>query len=260
MPTRSEPRPDVAALAEDLAAVLIDGRAATGRNHRVDTALAAALEALEAIGPADGVVPLDRAGVDAVVTLVVQLVVELRHGGLDRPTCRATAPLVLDRVARCFGAPDRLEPLLVLLSALSVLPDAPGGSELPRALDGRPDPDLPAEVALEAALADPARRRDLLDSLATATLFVPVLDVAVEGEAMSLRLLPLVLREGAVACVFTSQARWDEFVSAAGVPATPALELTGAELRDLWPAGHGLAVNPGSVLGTVVSERDVRAL
>lgn len=243
-----------AALAEDLAAVLIDGTGDAGQVDRVDPALADALSALESLagrGPA----------VDAVVTLATGLLADLRDGHVDRTTCRVASPLVVERLVRAVGE-DAIEgvlrPVLVVLGALAVVPDAIG--HLSSATDPDPDPSLPLEVALAACIADPSCRGRLLDVLASAVVHVPVLHAAVEGEHLGLRLVPLVLRDGAAACAFTSTGRLDEVVAEAGGRGVPTMAMTGAELVELWPAGHGLALNPGSVLGAVLSEREVRAL
>lgn len=245
--------PAAAALAEDLALTLIDGDLDPARAARVDDALADALEALEAVmtgevGPAT----------EAAVSLAVQLLVEARHGRLDRTTCWVVAPLVLERFVRCVGVGAEVAPVLVVLSALGVVPDP---TEQPStALDPTPDPSLPLEVALAASIEDPSRRPELLDVLATSTVHVPVLHAAVEGDQLAIRVVPLVLREGVVACAFTSPERYDEIVAEAGGAGGAVLTMTGAELVELWPAGHGLAINPGSVLGAVVAEREVRSL
>lgn len=243
---------EAASLAEDLAVVLIDGDLDPARAARVDDALADALEALEGCGTsADPAAP-------AVVGLAVGLLATARHGGLDRTTCRVAAPLVLERVARCFGTGAAVAPALVLLGALAVVPDP--ADQRSTALDAAPDRSLPVEVALAASIDDPSGRGAMLDVLAGATVHVPVLHAAVDGDRLALRLVPLVLREGIVACAFTSPERGEEVVAEAGGGAVPVLSVTGSELVELWPPGHGLALNPGSVLGAVLTEREVRSL
>lgn len=246
--------PTAAALAEDLATVLFDGDPDPVRTGRVDDALADALEALEALLSDQR----DPAVVAAVAELVVHLVVELRHGRHDRTTCRVAAPLVLERLVRGAGSGADVAPVLVLLGALAVVPDRDDGCST--ALDPTPDAALPLEVALADSIEDPAARGALLDVLARSTVHVPVLHAGVEGDQLALRLVPMVLREGLVACTFTSPERGEEIVAEAGGHAAPMLAVTGAELVDLWPVGHGLVLNPGSVLGAVLSEREVRSL
>lgn len=239
----------MSALAEDLARVLIEGGADPDRIDRVDGALAGALDAL-----ASRVESLERNElVDAVAALAIQLLVDLRGGELDRIACRVAAPLVSERVENVLGP---VEPLLGLLGALAAVPD--GSDEASQALDPGPDPDLPVEVALAAALADPVRRSELLDVLATSTVHVPVLHAEVRQDQLALRFLPLVLRDGVAACAFSHPSRFEEV--GAGGPDVPTMELTGAELVDLWPAGHALSLNPGHVVGAVITEREVRSL
>ncbi len=245
--------PAASALAEDLALVLLDGDPDPVRTQRVDGVLADALGALEALLSDDA-----DAVVVAVVELAVRLVAELRYGAHDRTTCRVAAPLVLERVARCAGTGGAVAPVLVLLGALAAVPDRGGRSSM--ALDATPDPSLPLEVALAERIGDPTAHGALLDRLARSTVHVPVLRAAVEGEQLSLRLVPMVLREGVVACAFTSAGRYEEVVAEAGGDGAPVLAVTGAELVELWPAGHGLVLNPGSVLGAVLTEREVRSL
>ena len=140
--------PSAAALAEDLALVLLDGDLDPVRTARVDDSLADALEALEALLSDHG----DPA-LAAVVELAVQLLVELRHGRHDRTTCRVAAPLVLERLVRCAGTGPVVEPVLTLLAALAAVPD--GAGHRSTALDPTPDPSLPLEVALAASVEDP---------------------------------------------------------------------------------------------------------
>lgn len=236
-------------LAADLAAVCIDGEGDPGRMARVDDALADALLALESLDSS------------AVVGLAVGLLADLRHGHLDRIACRVASPLVIERLVRAVGEAEidgALAPVLVVLGALAVVPDAAG--HVSSATDPTPDPELALEVALSAFLSGTADRVRLLDALAEHTVHVPVLHGAVEGDRLALRLVPLVLRDGPVACAFTSARRFDEVVAEAGGRSVPTVAMTGAELVELWPAGHGLALNPGSVLGAVLSEREVRSL
>lgn len=242
-----------AALAEDLTLVLLDGDPDPARTERVDSVLAAAIEALASLAPED-----DGSALAAVAALAVQLLVELRHGRHDRTTCRVAAPLVLERLARCAGTGDDVAPALVVLAALTVVPEPDGRSST--ALDPTPDGSEQLEVSLAASIAGTAERGALLDVLARSTVHVPVLHAAVEGDRLALRLVPMVLREGVVACAFTGPARYEEVVAAAGGQVAPMLAVTGAELVDLWPVGHGLVLNPASVLGAVLSEREVRAL
>ncbi len=249
----SSVRPAASAFAEDLALVLLDGDLDPVRTERVDGVLADALEALEAL-VSDDADPV----VVAVVELAAQLVVDLRHGFLDRTTCRVAAPLVLERLVRCAGTGAEVAPALVLLGALAVVPEREGRRST--ALDATPDPSRPLEVALAERIGDPAAHGDLLDVLARATVHVPVLHAEVAGNRLALRLVPMVLREGVVACAFTSPERCEEVVAEAGGATAAVLAVTGAELVELWPAGHGLVLNPGSVLGAVLTEREVRAL
>lgn len=245
------------ALAHDLAVVLVDRDGDDATLARVDEALAEALAALESLTADHAVASLPAGALDAVVELVVQLLVELRVGHLDRITCRAMASLVLERVARCFGATGPVEPLVRVLGALAALPEGP--EDRTRALDPRPDPELPVEVAL-ASMLDGDDRDGLLDAIAAGTVHLPVLHLGADDTTVELRLLPIIGRDGPLVCAFTSLDRWHDHVADAGVSPPPTIELTGAELVDLWPAGHGLAINAGSVLGTVVAEREVRAL
>lgn len=245
--------PAAAALAEDLALVLLDGDHEPARTERVDTALADAIDALASLAPED-----DGSALAAVAALAVQLLVELRHGRHDRTTCRVAAPLVLERLARCAGTGADVAPALVVLAALAVVPEPHGRPS--RALDPTPEASQPLEVALAATIGGTAERGALLDALACSTVHVLVLHAALEGDRLALRLVPMVLREGVVACAFTSPARYEEVVAEAGGQVAPMLAVTGAELVDLWPVGHGLVLNPGSVLGAVLSEREVRAL
>lgn len=246
-------------LADDLGAVLIDGVDDPVRVARIDAALADALLALEALADADS--PGPRQAIDAVVGLSARLLADLRDGHLDRIACRVAAPLVIERLVRAVGEAEvsgALAPVLAVLGAVATVPDAAG--LVSSATDATPDPDLALEVALSSFVADPSQRDALLDVLAEATVHVPVLHATVEDDHLALRLVPLVLRDGPVACAFTSVSRFDEVVAEAGGPAVPTMPVTGAELVELWPAGHGLALNPGSVLGAVLSAREVRTL
>lgn len=237
------------ALIDDLAAVCIDGDDDPGRIARVDEALAGALLALESLE------------CDALVGLAARLLADLRHGHLDRTACRVASPLVIERLVRAVGEAEIdgvLAPALVVLGALAVVPDDAGHTS--SATDPTPAADLAVEVALAELLAEPVDRGRLLDVLAEHPVQVPVLHAAVDGDRLALRLVPLVLRDGPVACAFTDTRRVDEVVAEAGGRAVPTMALSGAELAELWPAGHGLALNPGSVLGAVLSEREVRSL
>lgn len=236
-------------LAGDLAAVCIDGDDDPDRIARVDDALAGALLALESLD------------CDAVVGLVAGLLADLRHGHLDRTACRVASPLVIERLVRAVGEAEIggvLAPALVVLGALAVVPEDAGHAS--SATDPTPDRDLAVEVVLAEHLAGPGDRSRLLGVLAEHTVHVPVLHAAVDGDHLALRLVPLVLRDGPVACAFTSTRRFEEVVAEAGGRAVPTMAMTGAELVEVWPAGHGLALNPGSVLGAVLSEREVGSL
>lgn len=244
-------------LAAVLAAVLVDRCDDPRAVDRVDRALSDALCGLESL--LDGA-PDDDA-LHAAVGLAVGLLADARAGHLDRIACRVAAPLVVERLARAAGEgaiEAALAPVLALLGALAAVPDPPGRPS--SAADPTPDPALPLEVAVAASIADPTQRSRLLDVLATATVHVPVLHGEVRDTHLALRLLPLVLRDGPVACAFTSASRLAEVAAEAGRGPVPTLELTGAELPLLWPAGHGLALNPGSVLGAVLTEGQVLAL
>ncbi|HAS10382.1 MAG TPA: hypothetical protein DCS55_07680 [Acidimicrobiaceae bacterium] len=231
-------------LAEDLALVCIDGAVDPARVRRVDRAVADALAGLEQVvgGPDTGELA------EAVASLVTQLVLDLRHGRLDRASCRVAAPLALERVACGLGTTGPVAPALALLTALAELPDDPDEP----GFDLSPDPELPLEVALAGSISG-SPRADLLDVLATSSVHVPVLHAEVLDHHLSLRFLPLVLRDGVAACAFSHPSR-------STAPGVPLLELAGAELSDVWPPGHALSLNPGSVLGTVLTEREVRTL
>ncbi len=235
-------------LAEDLALVCIDGcnggAVDPARIGRVDRAVADALAGLEqAVGA-----PEAGELAEALASLVTQLVLDLRHGRLDRTTCRVAAPLALERVARGLGTTGPVAPALTLLTALAELPDEPSQP----GLDPSPDPDLPLEVALAGSISG-SPRGDLLEVLGASSVHVPVLHAEVLDHHLSLRFLPLVLRDGVAACAFSRPSR-------STAPGVPLLELAGAELADVWPPGHALSLNPGSVLGTVLTEREVRTL
>jgi len=234
-------------LAEDLALVCIDGAVDPARLGSVDRATAEALAGLEQVVGAPDAGEL----AEALASLVTQLVLDLRHGRLDRTSCRVAAPLALERLARGLGTTGPVAPALALLTALAELPDEPSDSGQP-GLDPSPDPDLPLEVALAGSISG-APRADLLDALATSSVHVPVLHAEVLDHHLSLRFLPLVLRDGVAACAFSHPSR-------ATAPGVPLLELAGAELSDVWPPGHALSLNPGSVLGAVLTEREVRTL
>lgn len=242
----------MSALGEDLALVLIDGVDEPERVAVVDEAVAGALEALEVLGDDPDADEL----LEAVVALVAQVLVDLRSGLMDRVACRVAAALTLERLEQCTGMKGRDEPVRVLLAALAAVPER--GSDPSRSLDPAPAPDLPVEVALAGALSDPTQRPALLDVLATSAVHLPVLHTEVLDEELAIRFLPLVLRDGVAACAFTHPEHFSE-VAVDGTH-LPILEVTGAELSDLWPPGHDLALNPGSVLGTVISEREVRSL
>lgn len=202
-----------------------------------DVAMASALEELEGL--------LGRLRPE-LATAVFELVLHLRHQRIDRPTCRIRAAAVRDDLA-ATGLLDTGGPLSALLDELAVLPDGPERHAL--ALDPTPDPSRPLEMALADGTFDPAGQ-----------LFVPVLDLAVRDEGLALRFLPLVVRGAPMIAAFTSAARVSEHATVAGVGEVPLIELDARELARVCPAGHGIAVNPGAVLGCTLSAEQVVAL
>ena len=215
-----------------------------------DDALAAALEAFEAV--------LDQLG-EETAAATYELLRGVRQGEIDRATARIAAGGTLTRIlADVETAEDSgpLAPLAVFLGALAAMADDDATAH---SFDATPDPELPIEVAIGATLADPGARGDLCRTLEHGVLHVPVLDLDVTDDGVAIRFLPIVVQGTPMICGFTSPERFADHLAEAGVGEVPLLEVDGAELARLCPSGHGLAINPGSVLGLALDpiEADV---
>jgi hypothetical protein len=121
------------------------------------------------------------------------------------------------------------------------------------------EPANPLEEALLAASRG-GDAGEFLDALRDHEVLVPYEDPPAEerpleeGDEVA---LPLIEREGArYVPVFTSPEQM-----AIGAPNIPrALRLTGLSLARVWPAGVGMAINPGAELGVALPEDTVRGL
>lgn len=262
MSATGRPAPEVEALAADLDAVLFGHARNPAPTARVDSALVDALDGVRwlletSIATADDVTPTTA----EIARVAFDLLVDARHGRIPRPFVRLVAGTAFVHVGARSCLHPSAEPLLTVLAALAALPvdtdEAPS-------LEAQPDPGCRVEHAIAATLRDPAARPALLDALRAESLQVPVLGVDVGGEAAQQRaevqLLPVVVRGRPAIAAYTSTSRIEEHARAADAGEVPALLLRGAELARVVPAGHGLVVNPGSLLGLGLSETEVRSL
>ncbi|MDZ7674112.1 MAG: SseB family protein [Acidimicrobiales bacterium] len=217
--------------------------------RRADTCMAGGLEVLDE--------RFDDLGA-ALVTVLFQLLRAVRLGTLSRVRCRMSAEILLRHVAEVYAEDRGMVPLVELLGALASLPDGPDRED--RFLDPTPDPDQPIEVALADALRDPDTAPCIAGAVARGRLYAPVLDLGVDDERLEVQFLPLVINGDPVIATFTSRERFDDHVNSTGIGDVPVIEIVGAELPQLCPPGHGVFVNPGSVLGHLFTEDEVRAL
>lgn len=186
---------------------------------------------------------LDELG-DDVGRAVFVLLRDLRAGTIDASSARFSARVLLLHVGARVD-PTTVEPLIVFLGAVAELPDDE------RLLDPTPDPDLPVEVALAAAVADPGARGGLRRAVYAGSLHLPVLDVGMEERQVAIQFVPLVVRGCPMIAAFTSRDRMGDL---------PHLDVDGHELAAICPPGHGIVVNPGAILGGVLDEVEVRCL
>lgn len=119
-----------------------------------------------------------------------------------------------------------------------------------------PEPSLPSGVELDAAIAEAEAGRLSADEfgqiLRKATLMLAVTDRAGETSAS-----PFVIQIGGAdhAVAFTGQRHYEGFTAS-----TPFLLLRGADLATGWPAGLGLALNPGAEPSMAFSADQLRGL
>lgn len=217
--------------------------------RRASTCMADALEVLEH--------RIDDLGVE-LATATYHLLRAMRDGTLGRVRGRLTAEILLRYVAEEFVDDPAMLPLIELLGALVELPDGPDREN--RFLDPTPDPDLPVEVALAVAVSDPDAVAAIVSTVARGRLHAPVLDLGADGTRLEIQFLPLLVAGDPAIATFTSRARFEDHARATGVGDVPVVEIDGAELAELCPPGHGVFVNPGSVLGHRLSEAEVRRL
>ncbi len=215
---------------------------------RLDDAVADGLASLEQ--------HFDAMGAELGVAVFV-LLHDMRNGMVDRTSGRVTAEVLLRHVAATVGVASA-EPLIRLLGALAVLPDGP--ETYSRALDPTPDPESCIEVAMAALVPDPGARGELRRVVHRGSLLVPVLDLGVADNSLSLQCLPVVVRGLPMISVFTSAERVAEHLAAAGICEVPLVAVDGGELSAICPPGHGVAINPGWVVGCVFEEIEVRCL
>ncbi|WP_436796285.1 SseB family protein [Actinospongicola halichondriae] len=194
---------------------------------------------------------------DDLARAILVLLRDMRHGRLERHGGRVTAAVLRRHVAATIGLASAA-PLVHLLGAIAAVPDGDGPHQ--RALDPAPDPDSAIEIAMAAQVADPGARSGLRRALVDSSLLVPVLELGVEGDAISFQFLPVEVRGMPMISAFTSSERVAEHAAAAGVDAVPLIEVAGTELAMVCPPGHGVAINPGWVVGCVLEEIEVRCL
>ena len=223
-----------------LARVLL-GRDADGPDPSPAEVWAVAAGMERALGALDR--GLDDLG-EQVGRAVFELLRSLRSGTTDPSAARFTARVLLLHVGARVDV-STVEPLVEFLGAVAELPDDEG------LFDATPDPDLPIEVALAAAVADPGARGPLRRAIFEGTLYLPVLEVGVEGEQLALQFVPIVARGCPLVAAFTSRDRLGDL---------PHLAVDGHELAALCPPGHGVMLNPGALLGGVLDEIEVRCL
>ena len=182
---------------------------------------------------------------DALAAAVFVLLRGVKDGTIDRVTCRARAWSLLRHVVHAID-PDDAVALIRLLGALAVVPD--GDARMARALSPVPAPGHAVEEAIAAHLAGDGPAAAVRRALLAATIVVPVLDMGTEAGSITLRLLPLVGRDGPMVSVFSTAERFEEYRHAARIGAIATVEVEGWELSVLVPPGHGVVINPGSVL------------
>lgn len=217
--------------------------------RRALTCMADALEVLEH--------RIDDLGVE-LATVMFHLLRAVRDGTLSRVRARLTAEMLLRYVAEEFVDDRGMLPLIELLGALAELPEGPDRED--HFLDPTPDPDLPVEVALAAAVSDPDTAAAIAPAVARGRLHAPVLDLGADGTRLEIQFLPLLIDGDPVIATFSSPARFEDHAHATGIGDVPVIEIEGAELAELCPPGHGVFVNPGAVLGHRLSEDEVRRL
>lgn len=175
---------------------------------------------------------------------VFLLLRDLRAGTIDASSARFSARVLLLHVGARVD-PTSVEPLIAFLGAVADLPDDE------RLLDPTPDPDLPIEVALAEAVADPGARGGLRRAVFAGSLHLPVLDVGMEERRVAIQFVPMAVRGSPMIVAFTSLGRMGDL---------PHLDVEGRELAAICPPGHGIIVNPGAILGGVLDEVEVRCL
>lgn len=183
---------------------------------------------------------------DALVADLLLLLRGVKDGTIDRVSCRVTAQTLLRHVVHAIDLDTALA-LVRLLGALAVVPD--GDVRMIHALSPVPSPGHAVEEAIAAHLAGDGPAAAVRHALFAATIVVPVLGMGTEAGSITLRLLPLVGRDGPMVSVFTTAARFEEYRHAAQIGTIPTVDVEGWELSVLCPPGHGVSINPGSVLG-----------
>jgi hypothetical protein len=189
---------------------------------------------------------------DDLAIAVFALLVGVRDGSVDHVTCRVTARGLLAALVGVLGDLGGVASLVRMLAALALLPE--GDDRQARALDPSPAPGNAVEGAIADLLAGRGAADGVQRALLDASVVVPVLDLGIEGDRISLQLLPVVIRDRPMVSVFTSAERFADYQPAPG--AIPTVIVDGWELPALCPPGHGIVVNPGSVLGCVMGDLD----
>lgn len=255
------PSDEVAALADDLDTVLFRGEHDPARAERVDAALVAGLDGIEwLLGSQADDVRSTPTGIE-VARAAFDLIVDVRRGRMPRSFARLAAGATFLHVGARTEMHPEAEPLLRVLAALAALPtDSREGPSLEVAAD----PGSTIEQAIAVARRDPVARLALLDVLREEELQLPVLGVAVGGASArrraEVRFLPVVVAGRPAIAAYTSTARIEEHARDAGVGEVPAMRLRGADLGRVVPAGHGLILNPGSLLGMGFTAAEVAGL
>lgn len=258
-----EPSTEVSSLADALARAFFDHlEPDRGTSHRVDRALAAALDGVEWLvdrcddSDPDSDSDSETAGADLrLARASFDLLAEVRQGRCDRVTTRSVSGVLLHRLVAHVGLDGPTRPLAVALAALAVLP----GDVDDRSFDPTPDPAWPLEAEIVQTLADPAARLGFLAAAADAELHLPIVTIEPGAGTAAVQFIPLMRHGRPAIAAYTSPERMNRHARTAGVD-VPGLVFRGRELAEVLPSGHGVILNPGSVLGLAISEAEVGGL
>lgn len=242
------PAPAVATLAPHVGAIAA-GRLCPVAVDAVDAALHDALVAIER--RLDGPAPPDPA-VREVLAGSFELLDGFRHHRWAPAETRIRAGHVLSHVVAHLDADG---PLARIVAALAMMPAEDEAARF----DPAPDPQVPLEQAVVDALGDPAMRPRLLRALADHAVILPVLAVEAAGPKAAVRFAAVERAGRPAVAAYTSEARFRAHCTAAGVE-VEAMVLAGGALAGAVPPGHGLVLNPGSVVGVGISAAELRRL